>query len=86
VDYGFNFPLIPLQVFEPVAIRRQFIFQTWIMLKMFMGACFGSCIAFLIYYNTKPELFERARDKVVVQKSWVVVLIGKALVGCVGCG
>jgi hypothetical protein len=56
------------------------------MLKMFMGACFGSCIAFLIYYNTKPELFERARDKVVVQKSWVVVAIGEALLGCVGYG
>ena len=33
-------------VYEPMAIRGQFNFERWIMMKMFMGAVAGSCGSF----------------------------------------
>ena len=48
-------------VYEPMAIRGQFNFEKWIMMKMFMGAVAGSCGSFAILSAAAPAKFAAVR-------------------------
>lgn len=48
-------------VFEPQMMRGQFIFERWIMIKMFMGAITGSAIAFSLLSVAAPSNFSAVR-------------------------
>ena len=45
----------------PIVIREQFIFQRFIMLKMFLGAAGFSALVFAILSKVAPQRFEIAR-------------------------
>jgi uncharacterized membrane protein YedE/YeeE len=48
-------------VFEPRMVRGQFIFERWIMIKMFMGAIAGSSLAFSVLSLAAPSKFDAVR-------------------------
>ena len=48
-------------VFEPQMTRGQFIFERWIMIKMFMGAIAGSSLAFSVLSLAAPSKFDAVR-------------------------
>ena len=77
----FGFAFERSRVYEPLVIREQFVFRKWIMLKMFMGACAGSTISFLIVLFTRPAVFEKARQENLVGKPVAVVAVGAAILG-----
>lgn len=57
----FGFLFEKSHVYEPASIRGQFNFERWVMLKMFMGAVAGSCVAFSIISVVAPERFDAVR-------------------------
>jgi uncharacterized membrane protein YedE/YeeE len=66
----------------PIVIREQFIFQRFIMLKMFLGAAGGSAFFFAILSKVAPRKFESARAHSYVQnKGLLAVTVGPMLLG-----
>eukprot|EP01047_Picozoa_sp_COSAG01_P034441 COSAG01_NODE_2588_length_7414_cov_4.548052_2_plen_360_part_00 len=57
----FGFLFEKSHVYEPMAIRGQFNFEKWIMLKMFMGAVAGSCVSFASLSVLAPAKFSAVR-------------------------
>lgn len=76
--------------YEPASIRGQFIFERWVMLKMFMGAVAASCLVFSLLSVAAAEHFEAVRRSFVpaCSRGWVTGgVIGGALLGtgmCLG--
>lgn len=50
-------------VYEPSAIREQFIFRKWTMMKMFMGAVAGACTAYFFWLCFDKQAFQIARQR-----------------------
>jgi hypothetical protein len=50
------------RVFEPYIIRGQFVFQRWVMLKMFMGAMGMGSLCLAVLYPFKKEAIDKARS------------------------
>lgn len=72
------------KVTNPVVIREQFIFQRFIMLKMFLGAAGGSGFFFAILSKVAPRRFEVARAGFfpgLVTKGITAVTVGPFLLG-----
>lgn len=59
ICFGFLFE--KSHVYEPQAIRGQFNFERWIMMKMFMGAVTASCFSFVLLSVFAPQRFETVR-------------------------
>ena len=57
----FGFLFEKSHVYEPQAIRGQFNFEVWIMMKMFMGAVSASCVAFVGLKTLAPARFDAVR-------------------------
>jgi uncharacterized membrane protein YedE/YeeE len=57
----FGFLFEKSHVYEPTAIRGQFNFEKWIMIKMFMGAVAGSCTSFALLSIFFPAKFAAVR-------------------------
>ena len=72
------------KVTNPIVIREQFIFQRFIMLKMFLSAAGTSAFCFAVLSKTAPRKFEAAREAFfpgLVQKGFLSVVIGPLLLG-----
>uniref|UniRef100_A0A7S1UFX7 Uncharacterized protein n=2 Tax=Phaeomonas parva TaxID=124430 RepID=A0A7S1UFX7_9STRA len=61
------------RVFTPFAIRAQFVFAKWIMLKIFLGACVTSTASFLFLERCLAGRFDEARSL------WFLNSSGKSL-------
>jgi hypothetical protein len=86
------------RVYHPESVRYQFIFKRWILLKMFMGACFGAAMTFWFFHRLDLALITKnggtangIEDKLMlpkmrrdnlIRKPWWMVGIGGALLGC----
>jgi hypothetical protein len=68
----------------PIVIREQFIFQRFIMLKMFLGAAGGSAFFLAILSQVAPQRFEVARTGFVDSvrsKGLAAVVVGPMILG-----
>ena len=75
----FGFAFARSRVFEPHAIRAQFLFKSFVMLKVFLGAMGTSALMLCIFSKLVPSKFEAAR------KEWVDLIDGPAIAAvCVG--
>jgi hypothetical protein len=63
MGFTFGFCLEKSRVFEPMVIRGQFVFERWIMLKMFLAAMATSCISFALCCHFAPDQFTVVRKK-----------------------
>nr|XP_054763118.1 UPF0394 inner membrane protein YeeE-like [Lytechinus pictus] len=75
-----------VKVFETATIRGQFIYQRWIMMKMFLSAAATSCfcLALLSVIPATKNVFESSRTAYVAgltQKGIISVTIGGAILG-----
>ncbi|XP_070580847.1 thiosulfate transporter TsuA-like isoform X2 [Ptychodera flava] len=82
----FGIALEKSRVFEPTSIRYQFIYQKWIMLKVFLGAMATGllCFGIIAHIPATKGLFERARSAYYAcftTKGVLVVCIGGFLLG-----
>jgi len=69
----------------PIVIREQFIFQRFIMLKMFLGAAGFSALVFAILSKVAPQRFEIARGMsadCVRNKGLMAEVVGPMILGC----
>jgi hypothetical protein len=69
----------------PIVIREQFIFQRFIMLKMFLGAAGFSAFVFAILSKVAPQRFEIARGMsadCVRNKGLMAEVVGPMILGC----
>ncbi|GBG30623.1 Hypothetical Protein FCC1311_068432 [Hondaea fermentalgiana] len=57
----FGFAFAKSRVYEPHVIRAQFLFEKWIMLKMFLAAAGTSAAVFAVAAIVAPAKFEAAR-------------------------
>lgn len=62
MGFVFGWSFEKSRVYTPLAIRAQFVFARWMMLKMFMGAVAGSVLCFLVLHAFFPERFEAMRS------------------------
>eukprot|EP01147_Barroeca_monosierra_P007365 gene7365-9751_t len=62
MGFIFGFAFEKSRVFEPVNIRRQFLFERWLMLKMFLAAMGTSALSLLIFFKFFPQIFLQVRD------------------------
>jgi len=60
IAFGWSFE--KARVYSPLAIRAQFVFARFIMLKMFMGAVAGSALCFIVLNKFFPERFDAMRS------------------------
>ncbi|XP_077980200.1 thiosulfate transporter TsuA-like [Glandiceps talaboti] len=82
----FGIALEKSRVFEPTSIRYQFLYQKWIMLKVFLAAMgMGTlCFALIAHIPATKPLFERARLAYYIcfsTKGVLVVSVGGFLLG-----
>jgi len=84
MGFLFGFFFERSHVYEPFVIREQFIFKTFIMLKMFMGAVCGACLSFFIWYKIDPERMAKVREAKTFGASSGPgrVALGGAILGC----
>ncbi|EGD75566.1 hypothetical protein PTSG_06635 [Salpingoeca rosetta] len=62
MGFGFGYVFEKSRVFEPVNIRRQFLFERWLMLKMFLAAMAASASMLLLAYKFHKSTFDHIRD------------------------
>ena len=72
------------KVTNPIVIRQQFLFQRFIMLKMFLGAAAGSALFLAVLSVTSPQRFGIARQGFIdsmENKGLTAVIVGPMLLG-----
>ena len=62
MGFCFGFLFERSHVYEPTMIRQQFLFQKWVMIKMFMGAVAGACLSFYIWHKVDPDRIKAIRQ------------------------
>jgi hypothetical protein len=73
------------KVTPPITIRQQFLFQKFVMIKMFLSAAALSALCFALMSVVVPAIFDPVRDRFMSSRSakgLVPVAIGAFMLGC----
>mmetsp|Transcript_4721 Transcript_4721/g.9898 ORF Transcript_4721/g.9898 Transcript_4721/m.9898 type:complete len:446 (-) Transcript_4721:1327-2664(-) len=84
VGFFFGWSLQKGMVYEPKAIRLQFVFESFDMLKIFLSAAAAGQLIFFVMYFSSKSLFEAVRDDFlgcIECKGIVGVTLGAAMLG-----